>query len=277
MPWAHSSLGGVRPLFEPSLVREGLLTPGQPWRAVRFHAETPSTNDVARELVAAYAADPGGAPDPGWSVVVTDHQTGGRGRLGRAWEVPAGAAIAMSAVVPLQGGAHVASAAWLPLCAGLAVLRAIRQVTRAAGHEVAPTLKWPNDVLLGDDDDRKVSGILCELVSLGSPLGAANGAGGETAAAVVVVEAAAVVVVLAAAAAVAAAVTDLLLHSAHFNRRKPVKSKAPRHGLGAFLLPVRLSLGWSICGRLLFDERSRQVTTKPIRFRHGTTARSPAG
>ncbi len=167
-------------------MREGLLIPGQPWRAVRFHAETPSTNDVARELVAAYAADPGGASDPGWNVVVTDHQTGGRGRLGRAWEVPAGAAIAVSAVVPLQGAARVASAAWLPLCAGLAVLRAIRQVTQAAGHELTPTLKWPNDVLLGDDDDRKVSGILCELVSLGVPLGAASGAGGQTAAAVVV-------------------------------------------------------------------------------------------
>lgn len=157
--------------FEPILVDEGLLTPGQPWRAVRFHAETRSTNDVARDLVAAYAADPGGAPDPGWYVVVTDHQTGGRGRLGRVWEVPAGAAVAVSAVVPLHGAAAVASAAWLPLCAGLAVSRAIRQVTRAAGHELAPTLKWPNDVLLVDDDDRKVSGILCELVSLGAPLG----------------------------------------------------------------------------------------------------------
>lgn len=165
---------------------EGLLIPGQPWRAVRFHAETQSTNDVARELAAAYAADPVGSPDPGWHVVVTDHQTGGRGRLGRAWEVPAGAAVAVSAVVPLHGAARVESAAWLPLCAGLAVLRAIRQVTRAAGHELTPTLKWPNDVLLVDDDDRKVSGILCELVSLGAPLGATSGAEGEPAAAVVV-------------------------------------------------------------------------------------------
>ncbi|MDN5769106.1 MAG: biotin--[acetyl-CoA-carboxylase] ligase [Humibacillus sp.] len=175
--------------FEPTLVDEGLLTPGQPWRAVRFLAETRSTNDVARDLVAAYAADPGGAPDPGWCVVVTDHQTGGRGRLGRVWEVPAGAAVAVSAVVPLNGAAQVASAAWLPLCAGLALSRAIRQVTRAAGHELTPILKWPNDVLLVDDDDRKVSGILCELVSVGVPLrtrAATNGLEREAAAAVVV-------------------------------------------------------------------------------------------
>lgn len=176
----------MRHPFEPSLVDEGLLTPGQPWRAVRFHAETRSTNDLARDLVSAYAADPGGAPDPGWCVVVTDHQTGGRGRLGRVWEMPAGAAVAVSAIVPLHGAARVAAAAWLPLCAGLAVSRAIRQVTRAAGHELTPTLKWPNDVLLVDDDDRKVSGILCELVSLGSPLGTASGFESEPAAAVVI-------------------------------------------------------------------------------------------
>lgn len=172
--------------FEPSLVDEGLLTPGQPWRAVRFHPQTRSTNDVARDLVAAYAAQPGRAPNPCWNVVVTDHQTGGRGRLGRSWEVPAGAAVAVSAVVPLQGASQVASAAWLPLCAGLALARAIRRVTRAAGHELTPTLKWPNDVLLVDDDDRKVSGILCELVSLGSPLGTTSGSEREPAAAVVV-------------------------------------------------------------------------------------------
>lgn len=165
---------------------EGLLTRGQPWRAVRFLAETPSTNDVARDLVAAYVADPGGAPDPSWYVVVTDHQTGGRGRLGRAWEAPAGAAIAVSAVVPLRGAARVASAAWLPLGAGLALSRAIRQVTRAAGHALTPALKWPNDVLLGDDHDRKVSGILCELVSFGEPLGTTSGSNSAPAAAVVV-------------------------------------------------------------------------------------------
>jgi BirA family biotin operon repressor/biotin-[acetyl-CoA-carboxylase] ligase len=29
---------------------------------------------------------------------------------------------------------------------------------------VSPRLKWPNDVLLRDDEDRKLSGILCEFV-----------------------------------------------------------------------------------------------------------------
>jgi BirA family biotin operon repressor/biotin-[acetyl-CoA-carboxylase] ligase len=57
-------------------------------------------------------------------------------------------------------------AGWLPLLAGLALARALREVSREAGHELQPRLKWPNDVLLADDGDRKVSGILCELVTL---------------------------------------------------------------------------------------------------------------
>jgi BirA family biotin operon repressor/biotin-[acetyl-CoA-carboxylase] ligase len=32
---------------------------------------------------------------------------------------------------------------------------------------LTPRLKWPNDVLLADDGDRKLSGILCELVTAG--------------------------------------------------------------------------------------------------------------
>ena len=164
----------------------GLLTPGQPWHAVRFHPETRSTNDVARDLVAAYAAEPDSAPNPCWSVVLTDHQTGGRGRLGRSWQVPAGAAVAVSAVVPLSGAAGLAGAAWLPLGAGLALSRAIRAVTRAAEHELTPALKWPNDVLIVDDGNRKVSGILCELVSLGAPFGTVSDPKAEPAAAVIV-------------------------------------------------------------------------------------------
>jgi BirA family transcriptional regulator, biotin operon repressor / biotin---[acetyl-CoA-carboxylase] ligase len=58
-----------------------------------------------------------------------------------------------------------AVAGWLPLLAGLALARALRHVTRSAGRELDPRLKWPNDVLLADDGDRKVSGILAELVA----------------------------------------------------------------------------------------------------------------
>jgi BirA family biotin operon repressor/biotin-[acetyl-CoA-carboxylase] ligase len=150
-------------------VRAELVTSGQPWVDVEFHAALGSTNDRARAL-AAEAARP-------WRVALTDHQTDGRGRLGRTWQVPDRASIAVSALVPL---ADDASAGWVPLLAGLALVRAIRDVTAAGsrtGRPLQPRLKWPNDVLIAEDGDRKVSGILCELVRLGAGYAVVVGAG----------------------------------------------------------------------------------------------------
>ncbi|MEP6814492.1 MAG: biotin--[acetyl-CoA-carboxylase] ligase, partial [Marmoricola sp.] len=115
------------------------------WRLEHLTA-TGSTNAVAAGLVAS-GAEPG-------LVVVTDHQTAGRGRLDRAWETPAGVALTFSAVV--DPGVPDARWPWLPLLAGLAVAAAVR---RATGVEA--TLKWPNDVLVAE---RKLAGILVERV-----------------------------------------------------------------------------------------------------------------
>jgi len=165
----------VRNSLEPEIVSAGLVTSGQPWRGVEFHPAIESTNTRLRELLGTRGegAEPrAGHPGLGaaalWWVVLTDDQTGGRGRLGRTWEVPDRAAVAVSAAIPVTSAA---GAGWLPLVAGLALSRALRAVSRDAGHEVTPRLKWPNDVLLADDGDRKVSGILCELVDLPSTAG----------------------------------------------------------------------------------------------------------
>ncbi|WP_234424014.1 biotin--[acetyl-CoA-carboxylase] ligase [Intrasporangium calvum] len=91
-------------------------------------------------------------------MVLTDDQTGGRGRLGRSWQVPPRASVAVSAIVPAP-----ADLGWAPLLAGVALGRAIGGVTTATGARLRPRLKWPNDVLLPEDDDRKVAGILCEF------------------------------------------------------------------------------------------------------------------
>ncbi|MDN5794445.1 MAG: biotin--[acetyl-CoA-carboxylase] ligase, partial [Intrasporangium sp.] len=93
------------------------------------------------------------------------HQTGGRGRLGRGWQVPDRAAVSMSVSVP---AARSADLPWVPLLAGVALSRAIGTVSAASGRPLTPRLKWPNDVLIADDGDRKVSGILCELVADGT-------------------------------------------------------------------------------------------------------------
>jgi BirA family transcriptional regulator, biotin operon repressor / biotin---[acetyl-CoA-carboxylase] ligase len=111
---------------------------GPDW-SVQLVAEADSTNAVA-------------ASAPGRNlVVIAEHQTAGRGRLSRTWETPAGAALTFSAVFD-----PVVDAAWwpvIPLAAGMAVARAIGAPAR---------LKWPNDVVLGEE---KVCGILVERLA----------------------------------------------------------------------------------------------------------------
>src|SRR5438094_3070762 len=58
---------------------------------VRRHAELDSTNRLAADLARA------GAPEG--VVVVADHQTAGRGRLGRTWEAPPGSSLLMTVVL----------------------------------------------------------------------------------------------------------------------------------------------------------------------------------
>lgn len=118
--------------------------------------EAASTNT---ELVARAAA---GWPDR--SVLVTDRQTAGRGRLGRAWTAPPGTSLAVSVLVRPRIPRD--RYGWLSLLAGVAMVDAVRSLGAPAD------LKWPNDVLIGG---RKVCGILAEALPDGS--GAVLGAG----------------------------------------------------------------------------------------------------
>ena len=106
------------------------------------------------------------APSP-WRVVVAEYQDGGRGRLGRAWTTTPFTSLAASAVVP----ALTSAPGWLPLLAGLAAAEAVGQVTEAAGHPVKAALKWPNDVIVPADGDRKLAGLLCVLAPPGVVVG----------------------------------------------------------------------------------------------------------
>jgi BirA family biotin operon repressor/biotin-[acetyl-CoA-carboxylase] ligase len=128
---------------------EALRDRGCSWPApVEHHDVLPSTNDRLKELAR------GGAP--AWTVVLADEQTAGRGRQGRAWESPKGGLYLSVLLRPSS-----ASAALLPLAAGVAVAEAL-------GHFGVPAqLKWPNDVLL---EGRKLAGILAEASSSASAL-----------------------------------------------------------------------------------------------------------
>jgi BirA family biotin operon repressor/biotin-[acetyl-CoA-carboxylase] ligase len=121
--------------------------------------EIGSTNT---ELVRLVAADPDAWPAP--AVLATDHQTAGRGRLGRSWSAPAGESLAIS--VLLRPRVPRERLGWLSLAAGAAMTEAL------SGLGVAARSKWPNDVLIGG---RKVCGVLAEALADGT--GAVIGAG----------------------------------------------------------------------------------------------------
>ena len=132
------------PLSE-AAVRAAVVRPGGLWRSVEVVPVTGSTN---ADLLAQAAS---GAPEG--TVLAAETQTAGRGRMGRTWLSPPGAALMFSvllrptAVPPARRG-------WLPLLAGVAVAAAVRDVAA-----VDARLKWPNDVLAGP---AKLAGILAE-------------------------------------------------------------------------------------------------------------------
>jgi len=109
-----------------------------------------STNIVALE-----AAQLGAAHGSVW---VADEQTAGRGRSDHRWHSPAGEGLYVS--VLLRPQMALADALWLSLATALAVQAAIATVTR-----LAPDIRWPNDILIGD---RKCSGILVETSAIAS-------------------------------------------------------------------------------------------------------------
>jgi len=136
---------GERAPLSGAALTGALVRPGGFWRAIEVTAVTGSTNADLLEQAA------GGAPEG--TVLVAEAQTAGRGRMGRAWLSPPGAALLFSvllrpvAVPPARRG-------WIPLLTGVAIASAVAAV---AGLDAR--LKWPNDVLVGD---RKLAGILAE-------------------------------------------------------------------------------------------------------------------
>jgi BirA family biotin operon repressor/biotin-[acetyl-CoA-carboxylase] ligase len=120
------------------------------WR-LEVVEETPSTN--------AEVADRFRGGEQEGLVLAAEHQTAGRGRLGREWVTPARSSLTVSfLLVPGSGSVDVPAERWpwLPLLAGVAAAAAVRRVT---GVQV--DLKWPNDVLA---DGQKLGGILLERV-----------------------------------------------------------------------------------------------------------------
>ncbi len=92
-----------------------------------------------------------GAPDG--TVIISEEQTSGKGRMSRPWASAAQKGIWMSII--LRPKLTPQQAPQMTLVAAVAVTRAIQEVTG-----IEPSIKWPNDILV---DGKKVTGILTEL------------------------------------------------------------------------------------------------------------------
>jgi BirA family biotin operon repressor/biotin-[acetyl-CoA-carboxylase] ligase len=114
-------------------------------RHVVYWPEVASTNDEARQLARRGAAE--------GTLVITDYQSAGRGRLSRRWVAPAGSSLLTSLIFrPLLAPHQVQQ---LTMVCGLAVSDAVASQT-----DLHVGLKWPNDLIVGQG---KVGGILTEL------------------------------------------------------------------------------------------------------------------
>jgi len=114
-------------------------------REIRFFEEIDSTNKKAFELARAGAAE--------GTVVMAESQTGGKGRIGRRWESPAGVNIYLSIILRPPVAPQNAH--------GLTFLAAVATAEAISGFcPVKPVVKWPNDILL---DGGKAAGILLEM------------------------------------------------------------------------------------------------------------------
>ncbi|MBL8676079.1 MAG: biotin--[acetyl-CoA-carboxylase] ligase [Alphaproteobacteria bacterium] len=106
----------------------------------------PSTNDYLKNLPS--------APPP--HICLAEHQTNGRGRLGRSWTSPFGRNIYCSISYVFKK--DISEMAGLSLVVGILTAKALEIVDQ----QFKPSLKWPNDIYL---EGKKAGGILIDLIA----------------------------------------------------------------------------------------------------------------
>lgn len=112
---------------------------------IYYYDSVLSTQSIAQELASK------GVPEG--TIVVADEQTGGRGRMARAWYSPKETGVWMSLI--LRPKIPIQQTPQLTLIAAVAIVQAIEEVTGLTPH-----IKWPNDILI---NNKKAVGILTEL------------------------------------------------------------------------------------------------------------------
>jgi len=126
---------------------------------VYYQPEVASTQDIAFEMMV--------EGRPHGTLVLTEHQTGGRGRSERVWHSNPGQSLLFSLLLDLEPPDTFASV--LTIAIASATARAIQDVAGVPAH-----IKFPNDI---EVHSKKVAGILLEVRDYGVPRRAVAGVG----------------------------------------------------------------------------------------------------
>ena len=122
-------------------------------------AETDSTNTYANNLLKQGLVNEG-------TVIITEHQTKGRGQMGNTWLAKKGENLTFSVVLhPVFLSAD--KQFYLSKITALAVFNTLTEFIDASQHDIK--IKWPNDILV---NKKKIAGILIEYIKL--PNGSKN-------------------------------------------------------------------------------------------------------
>ncbi len=129
--------------MDKTIIGETLAKLGTPCR-VEYFETISSTNDLAKELAS------NGAEEN--TVVIAEHQTSGRGRLGRSFYSPNGTGLYFSII--LRGDFEAQDALMITPACAVAVSDVLINE-----YEINAQIKWVNDIYI---NNRKVCGILTE-------------------------------------------------------------------------------------------------------------------
>lgn len=102
-----------------------------------------STNDYAKEI---------GNKVNGGTLIISEEQTRGKGRLGKIWRANVGEGIWMSLIIKPK--IEPFRAPFLTLVAGASIVKALNNLG------VETSIKWPNDIII---NNKKLCGILTEM------------------------------------------------------------------------------------------------------------------
>ncbi|MCX6688564.1 MAG: biotin--[acetyl-CoA-carboxylase] ligase [Methanoregula sp.] len=118
-------------------------------KKMRYLENTPSTIWVGKQI-----CSEGDVEKMHGMVIIAEEQTGGIGRMGRAWISPSGG---IWITVVLKPHIPIERIFMITMAGSVALARAIRKE-----FDLGALIKWPNDIFIGN---KKVAGLLLELAA----------------------------------------------------------------------------------------------------------------